>query len=145
VVRAAAIEALGACGRSEHQPAIAALAADGSAPALVVVEALRALARLGPPDPELLRGALAHPDPEVAKAVVAAAVQVPGEAGRGLLRAALGNGRWDVRLAVAHAIGARGDAALRDDAARAAAADPDPLVARALADAALALAGVSRR
>ena len=104
VVRAAAIEALGACGRSEHQAAIAALAADGSAPALVVVEALRALARLGPTDPELLRGALAHPDPEVAKAVVAAAVRVPGEAGRGLLRAALANGRWDVRLAVAQAI-----------------------------------------
>ncbi len=145
VVRAAAIEALGACGRSEHRSAIAALAADGSAPALVVVEALRALARLGTTDPELLRGALAHPDPEVAKAVVAAAVGVPGEAGRGLLRAALASGRWDVRLAVAHAIAERGDAALRDDVARAAAADPDPLVARALADAALGLAGGPRR
>jgi hypothetical protein len=81
----------------------------------------------------------------VAKAVVAAAVGVPGEAGRGLLRAALASGRWDVRLAVAHAIAERGDAALRDDAARAAAADPDPLVARALADAALGLAGGPRR
>jgi HEAT repeat protein len=140
-VRAAAIEALGACGRPEHQPAIAAQAGDGSAPAQVVVAALRAMSRLGPPDRVLLRAALAHPDPEVAKAVVSAAVAVPGEAGRDLLRAALSNRRWDVRLAVAHAFAERGDATLCDEAARAAAADPDPLVARALADAALALSG----
>lgn len=144
-VRAAAVEALGACGRTEHQPAIAALARDGSAPALVVVSALRALAKLGPPDPELLRRALAHPDPEVSKAVVAAAVRVPGAEGRDLLRAALTNPRWDVRLAVANAIAERGEAALRDDAARAATDDPDPLVARALADAALALSGARGR
>ncbi len=140
-VRAAAVEALGACGRSEHQPAIAALVRDGSTPAQVVVAALRALAGLGLPEHGLLRWALAHPDPEVTKAVVAAAVQVPGEEGRELLRAALSNQRWDVRLAAAHAIAERGDAALRDEAERAATAEPDPLVARALADAALALSG----
>jgi HEAT repeat protein len=140
-VRAAAIEALGACGRGENQPIIAAQVGEGSAPALVVVAALRALARLGPPEPALLRRALAHPDPEVAKAVVDGAARIPGEEGRALLRAALSNPRWDVRLAVAQAITRRGDAALRDEAARAAAADPDPLVARALADAALNLSG----
>jgi HEAT repeat protein len=140
-VRAAAVEALGACGRPEHLPSIAARAWDGSAPALVVVAALHALAKFGPPEQKLLRWALAHPDPEVTKAVVAAAVQVPGEAGLELLRAALSNQRWDVRLAVAHAIAERGDAALRDEAARAALADPDPLVARALAEAAQSLSG----
>ncbi len=144
-VRAAAVEALGACGRPEHGPAVAALAADGLAPALVVVSALRALARIGPPEPGLLRGALDHPDPEVAKAVVVAAIRVPDESGRELLRAALANPRWDVRLAVAHAIAQRGDGALREETARAAAAEPDPLVARALADAALGLARDRRR
>jgi HEAT repeat protein len=141
LVRAAAVEALGACGRPEHQAAVAELAGDATTPALVVVAALRALARLGPPDPGLLRGTLAHPDAEVAKGAVSAAVRVPGEPGRALLRDALASGRWEVRLAAGHAIVQRGDAALRDDAARAAAADPDPLVARALADAALALSG----
>jgi HEAT repeat protein len=120
---------------------VAELAGDATTPALVVVAALRALARLGPPDPGLLRGTLAHPDAEVAKGAVSAAVRVPGEPGRALLRDALASGRWEVRLAAGHAIVQRGDAALRDDAARAAAADPDPLVARALADAALALSG----
>jgi HEAT repeat protein len=143
-VRAAAVEALGACGRPEHQVAIAALVRDGSAPALVVVAALQALTRFGPPEQGLLRRALGHPDPEVTKAVVAAAVQVPGEEGLELLRAALSNQRWDVRLAVAHAIAERGDAALRDETARAAMADPDPLVASALADASLALAAGQR-
>jgi len=140
-VRGAAVEALGACGRQEHGPAVAALAGDNAAPALVVVEALRALAKLGPPDPALLERALGHADPEVAKAVVAAAGRVPGEPGRALLRRSLASDRWDVRLAVATAVAGRGDAGLLEDTARAAAADPDPLVARALADAALALAG----
>jgi HEAT repeat protein len=144
-VRAAAVEALGACGRPEHGPAVAALVADGSAPALVVVAALRALARLAAPEPGLLRGAMAHPDPEVAKAVVAATRRVPGEDGRELLRAALRHARWDVRLAAAQAIAARGDGALRDDTARAAAAESDPLVARALAEAALGLARIHGR
>ncbi len=143
-VRAAAAEALGACGRPEHRPAIVALAEDGSAPALVVVAALRALALLGPPDAALLRALLGHPDAEVAKAVVAASARVPGEPGRQLLRLALSGGRWDVRLAVAGAIVERRDPGLRDEAARAAAAEPDPLVARALADAALGLAGGRR-
>lgn len=139
-VRAAAIDALGACGREEHGPAMAALAGDTGAPALVVVAALRALARLGPPDPVLLRRALGHPDAEVAKAVVASTAGVAGEDGSALLRSALGSSRWDVRLAVAQAAAARADPSLLDDLARGAAADPDPLVARTLADAALALA-----
>jgi HEAT repeat protein len=145
VVQAAAVEALGACGRREHQGAVAARAVDERAPALVVVAALQALARLGPPDAALLGQALGHPDPEVKKAVVAATGQVPGEPGRQLLRAALANDRWDVRLAVAHAVAARRDGALRDDVALAAAADADPLVARALADAALSLAAGADR
>jgi HEAT repeat protein len=140
-VRAAAVEALGACGRAEHGPAIAALARDEAATALVVAAALRALARLGPPEPGLLRQALDHPDPEVARAVVAALGSAPEAAGRELLRTALGHARWDVRLAASRAIAARGDVALRDEVGRAAAAEPDPLVARALADVALALAG----
>lgn len=140
-VRAAAVEALGACGRPEHQAGITALAQDASAPALVVVAALRALAKGGPPEAGMLRRALQHPDPEVAKAVVAAAVAVAGEPGRALLRTALGSAHWDVRLAVAQAIADRGDPALREEAARAATAEPDPLVARTLAEAALALAG----
>lgn len=141
VVRSAAVEALGACGREEHRPAIAALVRDPGAPALVVVAALRALERLGAPGADLLRSALGHPDPEVTKAVVAAAADLPGEDGRALLLAALASSRWDVRLAVAHAVARRGDPSLRDDTAWAAAADPDPMVARALADAALALSG----
>jgi HEAT repeat protein len=140
-VRAAAVEALGACGRSEHRAAIERLAGDFAAPALVVAAAIRALARLGAPEPGLLRAALAHADPEVIKAVVSAAVQVDGEDGRALLRQALADGRWDVRLAVAQAVAARGDPRLAEDAARAAASDHDPLVSRALADAARALAG----
>jgi HEAT repeat protein len=140
-VRAAAVEALGACGRPAHGPAIAALAGDVEAPALVVVAALRALARIGPSEPGLLRQALAHPDPEVAKAVVAAVANREGTAWQELLRTALGHPRWDVRLAAAKAIAARGDLALRDDVGLAAAAEPDQLVARALAEVALALAG----
>jgi HEAT repeat protein len=97
--------------------------------------------RLGDPDPAVLGRALAHPDPEVVKAVVVATAKVPGEAGNALLRAALASSRWDVRLAVAHAVAGRRDPSLRDAVAWAAAADPDPLVARALADASLALAG----
>ncbi len=145
VVQAAAVEALGNCGRREHQAVVAARAVDERAPALVVVAALQALARLGPPDAALLGQALRHPDPEVKKAVVAATGQVAGEPGRQLLRSALASDRWDVRLAVAHAVEARRDVALRDDVAHAAAADADPLVARALADAALSLAAGAGR
>ena len=72
--------------------------------------------------------------------MVAAAVRVGGAPGRELLREALTSARWDVRLAAAQAIGERGDHQLREAARRAAASEPDPLVARALADAARVLA-----
>jgi len=75
---------------------------------------------------------------------VAVAARLPGEAGLRLLRAAAGSPRWDVRRAVARAFADRGDAALRPDAERLAAGDPDPLVARAFADAAQSLGRAGR-
>jgi HEAT repeat protein len=138
-VRAAAAEALGACGREEGAAPLADLARDPEAPPLAVAAALRALAALGRLPADALERALAHDDPEVVKEAVAAAARLPGEAGLRLLRAAATSPRWDVRRAAARAFADRGDAALRSDAERLAAGDPDPLVARAFADAAQAL------
>jgi HEAT repeat protein len=70
---------------------------------------------------------------------VLAAASLAGEDGRRLLCEAAASPRWDIRRSAARAMAARGDAALAATAARLAAEDPDPLVARAFAEAALAL------
>jgi len=133
-VRAAAAEALGASGRREHAPAVAALVEDETAPALVVVAALRALVALGAPPPSAVARAAANADPEVVKEAVLAAARLVGPDGERLLREAAASPRWDVRRAAARAMAERGDAALAAEAARLAADDPDPLVARAFAE-----------
>jgi HEAT repeat protein len=144
-VRAAAVEALGACGRPEHAPRITALAADPAAPPVVAMAALQALGRLGAADPWVIERGLAHPDAEVVKQAVAAAARLPGPDGGRLLREAAASPRWDVRHAAARGMAERRDPALREDAARLARSDPDTLVARAFAEAATLLAGRSRR
>jgi HEAT repeat protein len=139
-VRAAASEALGACGRPEDAPHLAALARDPEAPPGVVVAALHALAALGPVPADAIERLLSHDDPEVVKEAVLGAARVSGPEGLRLLRAAAASPRWDVRRAAARAFADRGDPALRADAERLA-QDPDPLVARAFAEAARALGG----
>jgi HEAT repeat protein len=139
-VRAAAAEALGATGRRDQLPALIALLADPEVPAVVAVSALHAVSALGPPPEDVVVRAAAHRDPEVAKAAVAAAVLLPAAEAGPILLAAAGSARWDVRRAAAVAMAARRDPALRAEAARRAAEDPDPLVARAFAEAAAALA-----
>ncbi|HSN93025.1 MAG TPA: HEAT repeat domain-containing protein [Anaeromyxobacteraceae bacterium] len=138
-VRARAVEALGACGRREHAAEMGELAGDPGTPPGVAVAALRALATLGEIPAEVVARASAHPDPEVVKEAVALAARVPGAEGIRLLSAAAGHDRWDVRGVAARAMAARRDPSLRDEAARRAASDPDPFVARAFADAAAAL------
>jgi len=140
-VRAAAVEALGSCGRPEHAPRIAAVASDPASPPLVAVAALHALSRLGRPPVEVLERGLHHPDPEVAKEAVAATAALDGPEGARLLRLAATSPRWDVRHAAARAMAARHDPSLRDEAARLASTDPDPLVAKAFAEAAGSLDG----
>lgn len=142
-VRAAAAEALGACGRACDAAALAAAARDPEAQPAVVVAALDALGALGPVPADALERVLAHDDPEVVKEAVRAAARLPGAEGARLLRAAAESARWDVRRAAARAMAERRDPALRGDADRLAASDPDPLVARAFADAARALGGGS--
>jgi HEAT repeat protein len=144
-VRAAAVEALGACGRPEHAARIAEVAAEPAGSPLVAVAALQALARLGVATAEVLRRGLDHADAEVAKEAVACAVGLAGDAGAGLLRQAAASPRWEVRYAVARALVQRGDASLRPDAERLAAGDPDPMVAKAFHEAARALARVPER
>jgi len=135
-VRAAAAEALGACGGPGRTEELAALALDPEAPPVVAAAALRALAVLGPVPREAIERALRHPDPEVVKAAVLGAARVEGAEGARLLRGAAASPRWDVRRAAAEAIRDRADPALLPDAERLAASDPDPLVARAVAEAA---------
>jgi HEAT repeat protein len=138
-VRAAAAEALGACGDPEHAPAVAALV-EGPDPAPpVVVAALHALVAMGRVAPATIAGAVRHADAEVVKEAVLCAARVAGEEGARILRDAAASPRWDVRRAAAAAMTERGDPALRPDAERLAAGDPDPLVARAFAEAARAL------
>jgi HEAT repeat protein len=138
-VRAAAAEALGACGRPADAAALAAVARDPEAPPVLVLAALHALSALGPVPADALERALGHEDAEVVKEAVLGAARLPGEAGLRLLRAAAASPRWDVRRAAARAFAERGDPALRADAERLAAHDPDPLVARAFAATARAL------
>jgi len=138
-VRSAAIEALGAGGRTEHAGAIAALAGDPSTPAPVAVAALRALVVLGAASLEVVGRAASHPDPEVLKEAVLAAARIPGEDGARILREAAASPRWDVRQAAARAMSERGDRSLGAEAALLAGSDPDPLVARAFAEAARSL------
>jgi HEAT repeat protein len=140
-VRAAAVDALGATGRVEHAPAIAVLARGQEVPPVVALAALRALVALGAAPADVVARAAAHPDPEVVKEAVAAAARLPGPRGEALLRQAAEHPRWDVRQAAARAMSERGDPALRATAAGLAAQDPDPLVARAFAEAAQALSG----
>ncbi|HTN52899.1 MAG TPA: HEAT repeat domain-containing protein, partial [Anaeromyxobacter sp.] len=139
-VRAAAVEALGAIGDPELAAVVADLARGPDAQPLVVVAALRALVELGPPPADVVSRAAGHADPEVVKEAVAAAGRLTGPEGDRLLREAARSPRWDVRQAAARAMGERGDPALRAEAARLAAEDPDPLVARAFSDAEKALA-----
>jgi HEAT repeat protein len=141
-VRAAAAEALGACGRPRDSERLAGLAEDPAAPPQVVLAALHALAAIGPIPAGALARALEHDDPEVVKEAVLAAARVPGAEGQRLLRTAASSPRWDVRRAAARAFADRGDPALRADAVRLAGSDPDPLVARAFADAARVLGDV---
>jgi HEAT repeat protein len=101
----------------------------------VVVAALRALVAIGAPPLVAVERAALHPDPEVVKEAVRAAARIPGEDGARLLRAAAASPRWDVRRAAALGMGDRRDPSLAADAARLAAEDPDPLVARAFGDA----------
>jgi HEAT repeat protein len=139
-VQACAAEALGASGRTEYAPALAALVTDGGAAPVVVLAALRGLAALGASTAAAVGGALRQGDPEVAKEAVAAAARLGGEEGAALLREAAESERWDVRHAVARAIGERGDRSLLTLARTLAASDADPLVAKAFAQAADALA-----
>lgn len=139
VVRAAAVEALGALDRREDVADIEALASDPASPAPVAVAALRALVASRALSREAVARAAAHPDPEVLKEAVLAAARVPGMDGERILREAARSARWDVRQAAARAMAERGDRALAAEAVRLAASDPDPLVARAFADAARAL------
>jgi HEAT repeat protein len=138
-VRAAAAEAVGACGQAEHAPALVGLARDPDAPPPVIVAALHALGALGEVGVEALEHAIGHGDPEVVKEAVLCAARVPGEGGARILREAAASARWDVRRAAARAFAERGDPALRPDAERLAATEPDPLVARAFAEAARVL------
>jgi HEAT repeat protein len=138
-VRAAGAEALGAAGRAEDAGLLAALAGDPGAPPQVVVAALHALVALGDAPGDVVARAARHDDPEIVKEAVLAAARLPGAAGERVLREAARSPRWDVRKAAARAMAERGDPALGAEAARAAAVDPDPLVARAFADAARAL------
>ena len=140
-VRAAAVDALAARGGAESAEAIAAVADDPAAPAPVVVAALRALTSLGEPRAAAIVRAAAHDDPEVVKEAVLAAARLPGPGGEAILRVAASSARWDVRQAAARAMAERGDAALAGEASRLAVGEPDPLVARAFAEAARALGG----
>jgi HEAT repeat protein len=138
-VQAAAAEALGARGDPEHAPAVAALvgAPDPAPPAILA--ALHALVAMGRLSPAAIGGAVRHSDPEVVKEAVLCAARIAGAEGERVLRDAAASPRWDVRRAAARAMAERGDPALRPEAERRAATDPDPLVARAFADAARAL------
>jgi HEAT repeat protein len=140
-VRAAALEALGATGEVRHAAAIGALARAEEAPAVVVLAALRALDALGQAPADVVARAAGHADPEVVKAAVWAAARLPGEEGEATLRQAAEHVRWDVRQAAARAMLERGDPALRATALLLSARERDPLVARAFAEAAQALAG----
>ncbi|HSM93154.1 MAG TPA: PBS lyase, partial [Anaeromyxobacteraceae bacterium] len=139
-VQASAAEALGASGRAEYAPALAARVADARAAPVVVLAALRGLGTLGAATAAAVAGALRHEDTEVAKEAVAAAGRIGGDEGAALLGEAARSERWDVRHAVARAIAERGDASLLPMARALAASDGDPLVARAFAAAADALA-----
>jgi HEAT repeat protein len=139
VVQAAVAVALGRAQAREQAPALAALAGDCGTPPEVAAAAVRALAELGAAAAAVLERAVRHPDPEVVKEAVAAAVAVPGGAGASLLLTTAAHPRWDVRRAAAHAIARRGDPLLLDPARRLAAAEEDPLVSDALAEAIRAL------
>lgn len=138
-VQASAAEALGASGDGRYAAALAAIVAGAEAPPVVIVASLRGLAALGAATRAVLERALDHQDPEIVKEAVQAAGRLAGDEGAALLRRAASSGRWDVRHAVARAIGERGDPALADLARSLAAAEADPLVARAFEAAAGAL------
>jgi HEAT repeat protein len=140
-VRAAAAEALGACGGAGRTDELAAIAFDPGTPPMVAAAALRALAALGPVPRDAIVRALRHQDPEVVKAAVLGAGRVPGPEGARLLRDAAASALWEVRRAAAEAMRDRRDPSLLPDAERLAAQDPDPLVARAFAEAARVLGG----
>jgi len=138
-VRAAVAEALGAGGEAEDAETIAALAGDPTSPPPVIVAALKALTELGAMAPEVARAAASHPDPEVVKEAVRSAARIPGADGERIIGKAAASPRWDVRQAAARAMAERGDRGLGAEAARLAAGEPDPLVARAFAEAARSL------
>jgi HEAT repeat protein len=140
-VQAAAADALGACGRRDQAGALAALLGGREPPAVVAVAALRALAAIGAAPVAVVTAAAAHSDPEVVKEAVAVAARLPGSEAERIVRDAAASPRWDVRRAAARAMLMRGDPALAGEAARRAADDPDPLVARAFGEAAHALGG----
>jgi HEAT repeat protein len=139
-VRAAAMEALGACGRVECAPHIAGLARAPGAPPAVIVAALRALEALRRLPEDVIGLAARHDDPEVVKEAIEAAAGLPGAEAERILRDGAQSPRWDVRQAAARAMAQRGDPALREAAAAFAARETDPLVARAFAAAEQALA-----
>jgi HEAT repeat protein len=134
-VQAAAAAALGRAGAREYAGPLAQLAVDAGAAPQCAAAAVAALAELGDPDPAILERAARHADPEVVKEAVSAAARIPGPAGAGLLLTAATHPRWDVRRAAARAIGGRGDPSLLEPTRRLGAAENDPLVAEALAEA----------
>jgi HEAT repeat protein len=138
-VQASAAEALGASGDGRYAAALAAIVSEAKAPPVVIVASLRGLAALGAATRAVVERALDHQDPEIVKEAVQAAGRLAGDDGAALLRKGASSGRWDVRHAVARAIGERGDPALADLARSLAAAEADPLVARAFEAAASAL------
>jgi HEAT repeat protein len=135
VVQAAAAVALGRARARDQSPALARLAGDGATAPEVAAAAVRALAEMGALQPGVLERAAQHPDPEVVKEAVAAAVAMAGAPGASLLLTSAAHPRWDVRRAAAHAIARRGDPLLLDAVRRLAAAEEDSLVSEALVDA----------
>ena len=137
-VAAAAAESLGAIGDRRAVPDLErciarGTAGPGSPEVLPAIAAVRALAKLSALNGKLLLGAAAHPDPEVVKEAVLAAITHP-EADPVLLGAAV-HARWDVRRAAAQAIGERGDRRLLERLEELLRDEKDPIVRDALSDA----------
>lgn len=105
----------------------------GGAHALTAVRALRALSRLGQVTGIVLERATAHPDPEVAREAVLVGAAVAE--GVPLALRMLSHARWDVRAAAARALAASAGAEVLPEVDGALAAESDPLVREALADA----------
>ncbi len=143
-VASAAAESLGRHGEGQAAEALARAfergqAAAGGPEVLLAIAALRALARLNAAAPALLSRAAAHPDAEVVKEALQAAVRMPG--GEAVLLLAARHPRWDARRAAARAIAARGDRRLLAEVKALGSSERDPLAAEAFESALRALEG----